>query len=91
MHQIALLLFFSFFFPGEHANESPRSSVKRHPYRATYPLSLVNQLIFIKTLKNADQIYTYLKKLKLNTCIGLIAIIVKLLFTVTINKLFPLV
>ena len=29
-----------------------------------------SKLIFIRKIKNADQIYTYLMKLKLNKCIG---------------------
>ena len=45
----------------------PRPSVDPHPYRATYARALVNLLVFIKTLKNDDQLYTYLMKLKLNT------------------------
>ena len=34
----------------------PSTSVIPHSYRATCVLSLVNSLLFIKTLKNADQI-----------------------------------
>ena len=64
------------YFPGE--AYPPSTSAYLHPYRAT------------ACLKNADQIYTYLMKLKLNTRIGLIAII-KRLFTVTKNKYFHFV
>ena len=43
-------------FAGEHAPRPPSTSVIPHPYRATCALSLVDSLIFIKTLKDADQI-----------------------------------
>ena len=53
MHQIA-----PFFknFTEEHAPGPPSTSVIPHPYRATCTLHLVNSLIFIKTLKDADRI-----------------------------------
>ena len=56
MHQIAS--FFSKISPGEHAPGPlpPSTSVIPYPYRATRSLSLVNPLIFIKTLNDADQI-----------------------------------
>ena len=41
---------------GGHAPRPPSTSVIPHPYRATCALSLVDSLIFIKTLKDADQI-----------------------------------
>ena len=62
IHQIA---------PGEHASEPPRTNVNPHPYRATYAFPLVSWLIYFKTLKNADQIYAYFMKLKLDTHLGL--------------------
>ena len=88
MHQIAPS--FHFFFRGSMPPDPPNTSVIPHPYRAAYVLSLVNKFIFIKTLMNAEQIYTFLMKLKLNTHIGLIAI-VRRLFTVTKNKSFHFV
>ena len=66
MHQTAPLISF---FLGEHT-PYPIPQVSIH---------ILAGLIFIYTLKNADQIYTYLMKLKLNTRIGLI-IIVKMIF-----------
>ena len=77
MHQIAPS--FHIFFRGSMPPDPPNTSVIPHPYRAAYVLSLVNKFIFIKTLKNAKQIYTFLMKLKLNTHIGLIAIVRRLL------------
>ena len=50
-----LHLFFKNFLE-EHAPRPPSTSVIPHPYRATCALSLVDSLIFIKTLKDADQI-----------------------------------
>ena len=59
MHQIAFF-FKNFRGGGGHALAGtpppPSTSVIPHPYRATYALSLVNSLIFIKTLKDADRI-----------------------------------
>ena len=53
MHQIAP--FFQKFPEGAcPGRDPPSTSVIPHPYRATCALSLVNSLIFIKTLKDAD-------------------------------------
>ena len=41
-----------------------------YQYTCYVILFLVNKLIIMKNLKNADQIYTYLMKLKFNKCIG---------------------
>ena len=54
MHHIAPFFFKNFL--GEHAPQPPSTSVIPHPYRVTCALSLVDSLIFIKTLKDADQI-----------------------------------
>ena len=67
----------------------PTKSVNPHPYRATYTRYLVYLLIFIKTLKNADQIYTFLMKLKLNTRIGVISIVKKDFKTAQFIKIIP--
>ena len=53
MHQIAP---FSKNSRGNMPRTPHSTSVIPHPYRATCTLSLVNSSIFIKTLKNADQI-----------------------------------
>ena len=46
-------------------------------------------MIFIKTLMNADQIYTYLMELEVNLRIGPIIAIVKKLLTVAKANAFP--
>ena len=73
MHQTATFL--SFFFPGEHAG-SPLAKVSINIIRGLNTrlvcviIYLGNKMIFIKTLMNADQIYSYLLKLKLNLRLG---------------------
>ena len=74
MHKVAH--FFPNFSQGEHAHGPPPPppnknlvSVDIHTGVHTRFLQLTSWF-FIKTLKNADQVYTYLMKLKLNTRIG---------------------
>ena len=65
-----LHVFFFKNFLGEHAPRPPSTSVIPHPYRATCALSLVNSLIFIKTLRDSDRIvndFVQLQKLNVFT------------------------
>ena len=55
--------------------DPPCTSPAAYCYSATYAHAVLssfldNKLLFIRKLKNADQIYSYLMKLKLNKCIG---------------------
>ena len=66
-------------FPGDHA-PGPLARVRLcivtvYLYTSYVILFLDNKLIIMRKLKNADQIYTYLMKLKFNKCIGHLAIV----------------
>ena len=71
MHLIApFLSFFRGSIPPTPQHKCQSTSLQGYVCAGYGILSIANQLIVIKTFKNADQMYTYLMKLKINIHIG---------------------
>ena len=86
LHQITPFL--SKFSQGSMPPDPPSMSRALYCYSLPMILFLDNKLIIMRKLKNADQIYTYLMKLKFNKCIGPNSCITKkILLTLSIKNL----